>query len=516
MRQIDDKVDTVDNYPAVEFNSIKNELTQTVLTTDQVLAAGSNVQVSTAMATYAGDGDYYLDTGVADAYVLTAQGLREAPISYTNGQMVRFTAANTNTGASTINVESIGVVSIVRNDGSPLQAGDIPDDAPTTLVNDTTNFRVISFKDVNIDPLILPETDKTIASETITADKSTHSVTGPAASNNLDIILGFTDGYRLTLRLKSGANDVVIRDRNAPGVVSGNIILANPADETLTMEATNNVVSFIYNADLALWIQTFNNVVPTVVLPRNTIDGFIMSNAVSDVNKHITIGAGQASDSTNAFVLDDNASMTKQAEIVWAPGDNAGGMPSALTLTADTWYHTFAILKDDGTTDRGFDTALDATNLLSDAGASYIGFRRVGSVLTDSSNDIEQFLQFGDRFYWIIPTAISTPTSVGSHELVIKVPIGLRVLASISYDTDISNIFIRTSIVEDSDIANQIHDLHSSISSTGLNKGFAPGLMDILSSVTATFRFNVIIAGIGPGSGSFISMRGWKDFRGKQ
>lgn len=63
-----------------------------------------------------------LDTGVANAYVLnfTANFL-----AYTDGIVIYWLASNTNTGASTLNVNGLGPVAIVNQDGLPLTNGQI-------------------------------------------------------------------------------------------------------------------------------------------------------------------------------------------------------------------------------------------------------------------------------------------------------------------------------------------------------------------------------------------------------
>src|SRR5271167_5011136 len=64
-----------------------------------------------------------VDTGTANAYFVTTGG---APTgAYTDGQAVTFRAINANTGPSTINVNSVGVVALDRATGASLQAGDI-------------------------------------------------------------------------------------------------------------------------------------------------------------------------------------------------------------------------------------------------------------------------------------------------------------------------------------------------------------------------------------------------------
>ncbi len=65
------------------------------------------------------------DTGAANAYVITFGVGQPQPTQYTKGMGVKFTAANTNTGTSTINVDGLGAVTIHRANGVALAANDI-------------------------------------------------------------------------------------------------------------------------------------------------------------------------------------------------------------------------------------------------------------------------------------------------------------------------------------------------------------------------------------------------------
>jgi hypothetical protein len=65
---------------------------------------------------------YAVDTGSVNAYAVT---LAVSPGAYADGLDVSFRAITTNTGASTLNVNGLGAVSILRLDGSALQANDI-------------------------------------------------------------------------------------------------------------------------------------------------------------------------------------------------------------------------------------------------------------------------------------------------------------------------------------------------------------------------------------------------------
>lgn len=76
------------------------------------------------------------DSGAADAYVVDPS---TAVTSLTDGLKVVFTAGNSNTGASTLNVSSLGATSITRPNGVALQSGDIVASQVITVVYSSTD-----------------------------------------------------------------------------------------------------------------------------------------------------------------------------------------------------------------------------------------------------------------------------------------------------------------------------------------------------------------------------------------
>lgn len=88
-------------------------------------------QISAGMVSFA------TDTGSANAYAIA---LPKTQSSYTKGLMVRFDPANTNTAASTLNVDSLGVKSIKRPNGTDVQAGDIVAGQVVELTYNGANF----------------------------------------------------------------------------------------------------------------------------------------------------------------------------------------------------------------------------------------------------------------------------------------------------------------------------------------------------------------------------------------
>jgi hypothetical protein len=85
---------------------------------------------------------YFADSGAADAYVITAT---PAPAAYVTGMRFFVLIANSNTGASTINVNSLGVKSIKDRNGTTLTANDLKAGQVAELVYDGTNFQVVNF-----------------------------------------------------------------------------------------------------------------------------------------------------------------------------------------------------------------------------------------------------------------------------------------------------------------------------------------------------------------------------------
>lgn len=77
------------------------------------------------------------DTGVANAYVLN---FTANFTSYTNGIVVYWVPSNTNSGASTININGLGAVSITNSDGSALSANQIIANQLTIIASQGGNF----------------------------------------------------------------------------------------------------------------------------------------------------------------------------------------------------------------------------------------------------------------------------------------------------------------------------------------------------------------------------------------
>lgn len=115
-----------DSVDASEWNPSQAECENVVKTSGQSLDEYDNFQIAKAMAIYAATGDWYVDTGAANTYVINKINLLKAPVVYLDGLSIRFLPANTNTTTSTVNVASLGVKTFCKDmSGSPIVAGDI-------------------------------------------------------------------------------------------------------------------------------------------------------------------------------------------------------------------------------------------------------------------------------------------------------------------------------------------------------------------------------------------------------
>lgn len=103
-----------------------------------MIAAGSDILAQDIIA---GNAHYAADAGSTDAYAVS---LPTAPSSYTDGLAVRFKANTVNTGASTLNVNSLGAIAIKRPDGTDTRTGDILANQLVEVVYRSSAFYMVS------------------------------------------------------------------------------------------------------------------------------------------------------------------------------------------------------------------------------------------------------------------------------------------------------------------------------------------------------------------------------------
>jgi hypothetical protein len=121
---------------ASEWNQL-NEIDNVISTAGITPSDATTTQQANAIARYSAGSTFYTDSGSANTYILTsANGFSTAVLSgagYFNGMEVRFRAGFTNTGASTVNINSFGSKSITKHNFTALTGGEINNGADVIL-----------------------------------------------------------------------------------------------------------------------------------------------------------------------------------------------------------------------------------------------------------------------------------------------------------------------------------------------------------------------------------------------
>ena len=181
MYNIPTKVDGISTLPASEFNSLVNELKNAITTSGQNLSGSDAQQVAKSMADYVINGNFFTDSGTANAYVLTVVGNKVAPTAYADGFIVYYLVGNTNTGASTVNVSGLGIKNIKKDNGSQdVGAGDLTQNKLVQLIYDSSNdcFNLFATEFVAADYLNRNVTNNITVGYTTTAENLGNSGTG--------------------------------------------------------------------------------------------------------------------------------------------------------------------------------------------------------------------------------------------------------------------------------------------------------------------------------------------------
>lgn len=123
-------------------------------------------------------GGYAADAGSTDAYAIT---LSPAISAYTVGQAITFKAATRNTGASTLNINSVGAQAIVKDVSTALDTGDIKAGQMVTVVWDGTNFQMVTTNGPTPTGAVLPFAGRTSPAGYLLCDGTAVSRTTYAA-----------------------------------------------------------------------------------------------------------------------------------------------------------------------------------------------------------------------------------------------------------------------------------------------------------------------------------------------
>jgi len=246
--------------------------------------------------------NYAVDTGLADNYAITISG---QVTTYAAGLSFQFKAANTNTGASTLNVNAQGTQSIVRTDGSALAAGDILANAIVAVMYDGTNFQLMN------DAGGKAETFSNVTvTGTATINVANVTTFSPAITNaqlaNSNVTIGNTAvslGGTITT-----INNATLVNAN---VASGNVTVTTVSDQYGNVRAIADVGSktsayTLTKADVGRYVTIGSggsiNITDNVFLSGDVVSIFNNTNANANIVCTITTAYIAGTDSDKASV----------------------------------------------------------------------------------------------------------------------------------------------------------------------------------------------------------------------
>jgi len=137
---------------ASEWNQLA-DVDNFVISSGQTPSTSNLEQLGIGSARYSSGGQFFTDSGTANAYVLSPVSPFKSPVSsgagegYFTGMIIRFRAGNANSGASTVNVNSAGVKNLKKANGTDVATGDILTTRDVAFRYDGTNF--IKVENVN-------------------------------------------------------------------------------------------------------------------------------------------------------------------------------------------------------------------------------------------------------------------------------------------------------------------------------------------------------------------------------
>jgi hypothetical protein len=225
-----------------------------------------------------------------------------------------------------------------------------------------------------------------------------------------------------------------------------------------------------------------------------------------------TVAAGTAASDDNSVLMVLPASMQKTVSSTWSVGNAGGGLDTGLT-TASTWYHVFVIRRPDT-------GAVDVVHSLSVTSptmpAGYTQKRRIGSILTNASQQMTGYFQNGDDFVWVAPfTDLSSAVngSAGPRSAVaLTVPTGVKVDARFNgtaLNSSVTCAVLFTSL-DQNDIAVSNPNFSIAVNSLSL---FYAGQFLIRTNTSAQIGVRSSAAGATAVVG--IGTIGWVDTRGR-
>jgi hypothetical protein len=345
---------------------------------------------------------------------------------------------NTNISAAGLNFVAAGLDRVIFQDaaGSPSAAGRFQRNAANLEFHDGTAARIIANATNTL----------TLTNKTLTAPAISDPVLSGTATGT------YTMGGTPTIAspILSGTATGTYTIGGTPTILDSVFRVSGSVDATkkvafevdgLTAATTRTVTVQDEDGTLALTSEfTYSNLAGSVgrmPFPNRWMQGFTFANNGVDAINDLDIAAGECCDATNAHNL-IGAALTKQSDVAWAVGNNAGMLDTGAVGNSD--YYIWAIKR----SDTGVVDYLSSLSSTAPTMPTNYDFKRLIGWFKRVGGTIVAFKTFeaeggGLELQWTAPTLdvslINTLTTARRTDAV-KVPLGFSTIAHLNVVID--------------------------------------------------------------------------------
>lgn len=338
---------------------------------------------------------------------------------------------------------------------------------------------------------------------------------GGAATDRLSFAgAGFTNGALCFYFMDDGAQfewGIATFNTGSPNTLSRTTVLGNSAGTTARLNFTGTTDVYcevpaekmVYRNDSGVVdIGAPGNITASSkTLFRGHLNGLVLSNNAGTPNTKIDISAGAAMDEiSQAGFITSSGTLTIDAGTTGANGLDTGSLANSSN------YHVFIIGKTDGTAAGFLSTSLTPT-----LPTGYTLRRRIGTLTTDGSAHLLQFIQNGDDFIVKVPVLIVNVSNLSTTPtLYVVAPSGIKlyVRLRITFSNASGYIALLSSPDETSGAANSPGGNYTANAGAGVA---SVQTIDVWTDTSGQARAVSTVA-----STTFAAVLiGWRDLRGK-
>ena len=394
------------------LNRVQEELI-TICSAQAGITLSKTNYTQVAQAILSGALNYSLDTGGSANTVVAT--LPITPVGLTQGLSVDVKIANTNTGASTLNVNGLGAHSITYQ-GAALTANVLVAGQIVTFTYDvaTTSFQITSVTGAAGTLYVgSANTAGTANAQTVTVTPGGYA---RRTGNLISVVAGITNTGAMTLAV-NGLTAVTIQKSSGSGIV--NLAAGDWTNGDTYLLQDNGGTSLVLVGGT---LPTFGSVAPLNIgfgLKNDGSGNLAVTPATQGVQGHRgalviqTTSITAATIKAASVVVQDSSGNTYKipVNVTYSTGTSGAGGIDTSVVQASKTYHEYVIYNPTAPSTAGI-LSLSATGPALPSG--YTAWARVGFTMTDATGNLLFKIQYDNKADIVIGTNPSGPLLLAS------------------------------------------------------------------------------------------------------